>query len=39
MADKTPKKLTEQQKKRLKDPKYLMALKAVKSSKRRTQRR
>ena len=39
MAHREPKKLTEQQKKRLKDPKYLMALKAVKSSKKRTQRR
>ncbi len=39
MANREPKKLTEQQKKRLKDPKILMALKAMKSSKKRTQRR
>ena len=42
MANREPKKLTEQQKKRLKDPKYLMALKAVKkvkADKKRTQRR
>ena len=38
MAGKEPKKLTEQQKKRLKDPKYLMALKAVKNNKKRTRR-
>ena len=39
MANREPKKLTEQQKKRLKDPKkYLMALKAVKSSKKRIRR-
>jgi|TARA_R110002012_G_scaffold278106_1_gene465660 hypothetical protein len=36
MAGKPAKKLTEQQKNRLKDPKYLMALKAMKSSKKRT---
>ena len=39
MANREPKKLTEQQKKRLKDPRYLMALKAVKNNKKRTQRR
>ena len=39
MANREPKKLTEQQKKRLKDPKILMALKAMKSSKKRPQRR
>ena len=39
MAGREPKKLTAEQKKRLKDPKYLMALKKVKSSKSRTQRR
>ena len=38
MAGREPKKLTDEQKKRLKDPKYLMALKAVKSSKKRTRR-
>jgi len=39
MANREPKKLTDEQKKRLKDPAYLMALKAAKSSKKRTQRR
>ena len=39
MANRELKKLTDEQKKKLKDPKYLMALKAVKSSKKRTQRR
>ena len=39
MANREPKKLTDEQKKKLKDPKYLMVLKAAKSSKKRTQRR
>ena len=38
MANREPKKLTDEQKKKLKDPKYLMALKAVKNNKKRTRR-
>jgi len=39
MAGKSNKKLTDAEKNRLKDPKTLMALKGLKSSKKRTQRR
>jgi hypothetical protein len=38
MANRELKKLTDEQKKKLKDPKYLMALKAVKNNKKRTRR-
>ena len=38
MAGKAPKKLTEEHKKKLKDPAYLMAIKAVKPSKKQTKR-
>ena len=39
MAGKTDKKLTDKMKKRLKDPGFFIAVKAVKANKRRTQRR
>ena len=38
MAGRQPKKLTEQQKERLKDPRYLIALKAVKPVVRQNQK-
>jgi len=38
MAERTNKKLTEEHKKKLKDPAYLMAIKAVKNNKKRTRR-
>ena len=38
MAGRTPKKLTAEQKNRLRDPKYIMALKAAKPLTKRSQR-
>ena len=38
MAGRQPKKLTEQQKERLKDPRYLIALKAIKPVVRQNQK-
>ena len=39
MANREPKKLTDQMKKRLKDPGFFIAVKKVKADKKRTQRR
>ena len=39
MAGKSDRKLTDKMKKQLKDPAFFMAVKAVKSNKKRTQRR